>query len=543
MCRSKKNLKILCTEHLDATALPPMLPMETSFPGAKLSNLGSVLDIARSSGIGSIDLLEGSENAEVKAIQIIESLDQMSRVQSGSLAVIDRRLSQIATTYQLDIAIRIAASKDAVGLAVFASNSERLSKTARVIARKTQIALIRLDPIVDLDVVVRTMAQQAADQIHLTIDKVRKAADAISRVGVRYNTIEEVVAVSCVLLGREIRIAENKKFVANDCLSVPIRSATQSSSWLFTARIADDDANALMELFLWRLAAEINDITTAQEQVLHESRQNDAELLLQLLLSNQEGLNSASEIARRLKIPVDSSHTVVRVELDHYLLSETNNSFQMREQLSKSLQYASSKESGKWRITHCPSLILLLLTHDETEISVKSISQSVARVLGEMVRSTPEIQVFCGIGSTNTKLTGIISSANEALFAASTARTRKCHNHVISFDVTGIKKSLVEWYSFDSVKHSIATLLSPLNELSAAKRDSILVTIATYLDFQGSLNKTASALHLHRNAVSYRIKHAFDLLDVDPSDPDQMLFLHLASRAEVTLSKTFNSSI
>jgi len=512
------------------------------FQGAKLSNLGSVLDIARSSGLGSIDLLEGSENAEVKAIQIVESLDQMSRIQSGSLAIIDRHLSKIASTYQLDIAIRIAASRDAMGLAVFASNCERLSTTARKIARNTQIALVRLDPIVDLSVVVRTMAQQASDQIHFTINKVRKAADAISQVREKFSTNEEIVAVSSLLLGREIRIAENKKFEANDCLSVPIRSATQSSSWLFTARLADDDANALMELFLWRLAAEINDITTAQEQVLHESQQNDAELLLQLLLSKHQGSNSMSEIARKLKIPVDSSHTVVRIDLDHNL-DETNNSFQMREQLSKTIRFAFSKESGKWRITHCPSLILLLLTHDETEISVKSISQSVARVLDEMVRSTPEIQVFCGIGSTNTKLTGISSSANEALFAASTARTRKCHNQLISFDASGIKKSLVEWYSFDSVKQSTATLLAPLNELSAAKRDSILITIATYLDFQGSLNKTAAALHLHRNAVSYRIKNVFDLLEVDQSDPDQMLFLHLACRAEVTLSKIFSSSI
>lgn len=127
---------------------------------------------------------------------------------------------------------------------------------------------------------------------------------------------------------------------------------------------------------------------------------------------------------------------------------------------------------------------------------------------------------------------GIATSANEALSAVSTARTRNLHNHPHSFDATGLRKSLVEWYSFDSVKHSINTLLSPLNKLSTEKKRGMIVTLSTYLDFQCSLNKTASELHLHRNAVSYRVKQAFKLLEVDPNDSDQVLFLHLACKTK-----------
>lgn len=508
-----------------------------------MSSLGSILDIVRSAGARSIELLEGSEHAEITEIQIVESLEQLHDTRSGSLAVLDRHLSKIATTYQLDIATRVVASKNAAGLALFLAKDERLSTTACVIARKTQIALIRLDPTVDISVVIRTMAQQATDQIHLTIDKVRSAADAIAKVGTDYKSLEELVAVSCVLLGREILVAENENFDANDFLSVPVGSTSQDRPWLLTKRTADEDSNALLELYLWRLAAEINQMTVAKERELQESRQNDAELLEQLILYGQNSSNSATEIARKLNISINAKHTVVRIELDNHLVDEAINSFQLRERLTRSIQYAASKESGKWRITHSPTLILILWTHDETEISGTSISQSVARVLAEMARSTPDIQVFCGIGSTNSTIAGIHTSVNEALFAASTARTQNLHNHAISFDATGLKKSLVEWYSFDSVKQSITTLFLPLNKLSAAKRDSILLTISTYLDFQGSLNKTAAALHLHRNAVSYRINHALDLLEVDSNNPDQMLFLHLACRAENNLLKSGKSKI
>lgn len=517
-----------------------MLTLDSDSLGAKLSSLGSILDIVRSAGAGSIDLLEGSEHAEITEIRIVESLDQLHEVRSGSLAILDRHLSQIATTYQLDIATRVVASKNAVGLALFLAKDERLSKTACEIARKTQIALIRLDPTVDISVVIRTMAQQATDQIHLTLDKVRSAADAMGKVGANYKSIEELVAVSCVLLGREILVTENEKFDTEDFLSVPVDSTSQDRPWLLTKRTADEDSNALLELYLWRLAAEINQMTVTKEREIQESRLNDAELLEQLILSGQNSSNSATEIARKLKILINAKHTVIRFELDNHLVDEAVNSFQLRERLARSIQYAASKESGKWRITHSPTIIIILWTHEEIEVSGTSISQSVARVLAEMARTTPDIKVFCGIGSTNSTIAGIHTSVNEALFAASTARTRNLHNHAISFDATGLKKSLVEWYSFDSVKQSINTLFSPLNKLSASKKDSILLTVSTYLDFQGSLHKTASALHLHRNAVSYRIKHALDLLEVDPNDPDQMLFLHLACRAENNLLKTAN---
>jgi DNA-binding PucR family transcriptional regulator len=38
-------------------------------------------------------------------------------------------------------------------------------------------------------------------------------------------------------------------------------------------------------------------------------------------------------------------------------------------------------------------------------------------------------------------------------------------------------------------------------------------------------------LHLHRNAIAYRVRRIFDLLGVDPEDPDTVLMLQLACRA------------
>ena len=49
-----------------------MLKSDSDSLGAKLSSLGSILDIVRSAGAGSIDLLEGSEHAEITEIRIVD---------------------------------------------------------------------------------------------------------------------------------------------------------------------------------------------------------------------------------------------------------------------------------------------------------------------------------------------------------------------------------------------------------------------------------------------------------------------------------------
>ena len=90
---------------------------------------------------------------------------------------------------------------------------------------------------------------------------------------------------------------------------------------------------------------------------------------------------------------------------------------------------------------------------------------------------------------------------------------------------------LMEWYGSPSVRESVDALLAPFADVPEAKRTALLDTLGTYLDLNGSVSAAAEAMHLHRNAVRYRIQRAFDVLDLDRDDPDQRLFLHLALRA------------
>jgi DNA-binding PucR family transcriptional regulator len=110
------------------------------------------------------------------------------------------------------------------------------------------------------------------------------------------------------------------------------------------------------------------------------------------------------------------------------------------------------------------------------------------------------------------------------------ARASGRHNTPVPFDSVGLRRALVEWYATDVAQDAVATVLAPLAR-EGARGERLIETLHVYLDQRGSLTRSASALNLHRNAVSYRINQAFSLLDVDPDNADDLLLLQLACRA------------
>ena len=104
-------------------------------------------------------------------------------------------------------------------------------------------------------------------------------------------------------------------------------------------------------------------------------------------------------------------------------------------------------------------------------------------------------------------------------------------NTAVPFDSAGLRRTLVEWYASDTAREAVATVLQPLIALGGARAERLITTLHVYLDERGSMTRTGERLNLHRNAVAYRVRRAFELLDVDEDNPDDMLLLQLACRA------------
>ncbi len=76
-------------------------------------------------------------------------------------------------------------------------------------------------------------------------------------------------------------------------------------------------------------------------------------------------------------------------------------------------------------------------------------------------------------------------------------------------------------------------LLAPLDRLGPPRARTAVDTLQVYLDERGSLVAAGRRLHLHPNAVGYRMRRIREQLDIDLEDPEQRLALQLACRARL----------
>ena len=73
-----------------------------------------------------------------------------------------------------------------------------------------------------------------------------------------------------------------------------------------------------------------------------------------------------------------------------------------------------------------------------------------------------------------------------------------------------------------------AELLAPLSALSNPAAS--IETLNTWIEERGSLKASAARLHLHPNAVAYRISRIESALGADLSDPETRFALQFACR-------------
>ena len=159
-----------------------------------------------------------------------------------------------------------------------------------------------------------------------------------------------------------------------------------------------------------------------------------------------------------------------------------------------------------------------------TQRQTSAVAAAATRVLESLAGAG---LVRCGVGTPHAGLAGLRSSDAEARSALDSGRPGVAN----AFDPAGLQRLLVEWYANDAARASVAELLAPLDALGERRGRESVRTLRAYLDHRGSLAAAGQELHLHRNAVAYRMKRITEVLGADLDDPDQRLALHLACRA------------
>jgi DNA-binding PucR family transcriptional regulator len=262
-----------------------------------------------------------------------------------------------------------------------------------------------------------------------------------------------------------------------------------------------------------------------------------SELLAELLAPESTVSEELLSRARQLGIQVSGWHVVVRIEADDLDEAEQDEvrRFELLESAGQAGLQAASASGDTWYLSRTARAIILIreTSFDPGPQAGLRAVRSAERALQAIGARLPALGFRAGVGTAHEGATGLRASAAEARSALAAARAARRPAGVAAHDAVGVRRMLMEWYASDTVRASVRDQLAPLENLGPGRADTAIRTLATYLDEQGSVIRTAQKLHLHRNAVTNRLRSITELLDADLDDPDQRLALQLACRARL----------
>lgn len=498
-----------------------------------MTTLADILGGLASAGGAGVHTVAGSTDQDVTTIHLVADFGEVNSAPAGSLVVLERGPSNSVNTYRLDVCVRHAARRDVCGVAFFGTASTPVSLSARRLADKAGLALVAIEPTSDVSQLLATLSRHTADELHVSLRRVCEVAQAVSEFDKTIDSIDRLVAHASAVLGKAIELAPSSS-ADESVVEVPALLTNPDGAVLSTRRTAEEE-DALVELALWRIAAELTMRHHSRLRAEEVSRRTVSELLLQMIHGTGETAAGLAPRARRLGVETDGWHVAIHLDLRELGRrdKDARAAIETSDRLVIDALDAASTEPGAWHAARDAEAVVLMWNNRGSPGpgAPMRFHKLAERIVTRIVERSPLVELYCGVGSPRAGLTGLSATASEARTAAATVRAQGTPNAVTSFDAMGLQRAVVEWFGTPSVREAIDEVLSPLAELADDKRETLTETLSVYLDRHGSVARTAEDLHLHRNAVRYRLDQALALLDVDIEDPDQRLFLHLACRA------------
>jgi len=502
---------------------------------------------------------QGGGDRMVTSVRLAEQLGDLEGAPAGSFVVLSRAASEEAVDYRLDMALRWAAIHQVAAVAAFAGGRWRPTLTAMDIAERAGVAMVSIPGGIELTWLLPALIRETGGPADRALGRAEQGLAVVlaaEESGADLDTLRDKVSWA---LGVEVGFRP----AAPGNGSAPDGAAGADDGGLGdgTAGLADTDGevsapvlvgNQLLGHFTAPDAH--GDLAVAARLVLHTAasaagrlldiaaRARDlpvrsrSELLAEMLMTEAQS-EDLLDRARQLGVPVGGWHLVVHVEAENLdeLRRDEVHSFEILEIAGQVALQAVARAGGTWhvaRVARAVVLVRMTSTRPGPQAGLQTM-KAAGRALDAIRDRFPGLRVRAGVGTPHEGPVGLRASAAEARVALLAARAGGRPDGVAAHDAGGVRRMLMEWYASDSARASVRSQLAPLEELGQARGETAIRTLATYLDQQGSIIRTAEVLHLHRNAVAYRLRRITELLDVDLDDPDQRLALQLACRARL----------
>jgi sugar diacid utilization regulator len=489
-------------------------------------------DLLGSPGLEELEIVvPGDPLRPVDGVALAEDAQRLEQFDANAFCVLTRACSEALSGYRLDTAVRLAASRGTAALALArASGDGTYPATAVKIAERSGLGLLRIPPQLNLGTLCTLVGRELDGGAAAALERARRFSELLDVDGVE-DPVERVFELATRVLGVPIEVSKER--ASDDRIEVEVRGSGSPVA-ILSAPAGGGAADAALGIALRLAAAETGRALDEAARRGEAPVRSRGLLLTELLLAPAQRSEPLTHRARTLGMPIDGWHVVIRLEssaLEHRSGQDELAELELADQIARVSLQTARASGGTWHIATTETAHLLVKMR-QSRPDHRAAADTVAtarRIVARLTERFPSLTTRIGIGGAHPGVAGLRTSAIEA--RAALASSSASASDVVAFDAAGLRHLLVEWYTSDTVRESVHELLAPLDRLGQRRSQTAIETLRAYLDHQGSLSKTAQALHLHRNAVAYRVKWIFELLELDPQDTDQRLALHLACRA------------
>jgi sugar diacid utilization regulator len=498
-----------------------------------MTSVDAILSAPALSSLARVNAVGG--NHEVTGVYLAEQFADLESAPPRSLAVLGRVASDEATDYRFDMALRWAALGGVSAVAAFADGRWRPPATAVDIAARADIALISIPSRLELTSLLLAVLTEVGGGPALALARASAGLDAVEEAEQASADLDTLCEMVSGGLGTAVRPEPA------DQAGLPAETAVATGSPGGPPRLVAPDAHsdlAIAARLVLRAAADAATRMADQQRRARELPiRSRSELLAELLISESALNEDLLDRARQLGIPLSGWHVAARIEVDNLgdVAPDEIARFELFETVGQLALTAAAASGETWYLSRLARAVVLIrmTSSDPGAQALRRASRTAARALDAVLAKLPALVLRAGVSTAHDGPLGLRAAAAEARGAIGAARASGKPPGVAAHDATGIQRMLMEWYASDTVRAAVGIQLAPLERLGRAQSERAIRTLAAFLDEQRSIAKTAQRLHLHRNAVSYRMRRITSLLGVDLDDPDQRLALQLACRARL----------
>ncbi len=458
---------------------------------------------------------------DITKVSLLEDLSRLEPITQGALLVLTRSTVAAAGSFQLDVFVRHCAQRGAA--AVLMRRSTPRSITAESLAVRGGVALLDIDDSVDPLFVVDELSTRVGGDARAALRKLATVARRTHQGA----SVEEVVAE--ISLGCEVAMEylhgeshAGSPVRANGRVIGAVRAASSADFAVIAARLAADSATALI---------------AEQERLLIAPVRTASAALAAILLCSQANLASVSARASEVGLDVDGWHTAARLAvIDNKIASDH---VHLEEELVQLLaEHQTRHDSAQWSVARPDQTFVIVRTTPSrpgTQASGR-LNQSIRAVVERLGEAHPHLNFHVGLATSHQGAAGLRLCAEESRIALAAAKLTDGPLSICEFQSLGARRMLAEWMITEAGRETVRDVLAPIDALGEQRAATAVATLHAYLDEQGSLQRAAQRLHVHRNAVVYRLER-LRAAGIDLDDPDNRFALQLACRARLTTTE------